>query len=231
VPGSAFGLGALVLFAVFTLNAIEAEFKTSSASTAGSERPPAAVSGPSNFWSITFGMLIGLVLSALIVGALIMPPAYLGMWLMSKEPLGLRIERALHPGEQWVALAGKERDASEAVKRSSAELVELRTRLGSAEAALAKAQDELGKATSNTVRGIRIAEKSGSRHANGTVYIGVKFSYEGHCYMSASSDKVDAIEKDLQPGEAVSLISSTGKYRVILTSLDGRSCTFDLVKD
>src|SRR5262249_17038238 len=101
------------------------------------------------------------------------------------------------------------------------------------ETALKKSQDDLGTATSNTARGLRINPDNGSRHAYGTIYIGVTTaaSNYGWCETYVSSDKVDDTHKLLHVGEAISLTSSRGKYRIVLTRVDSRDCTFDLVKD
>ena len=94
--------------------------------------------------------------------------------------------------------------------------------------------DELARAATNTVRGIKIEKATGSRHANGSVYIGVTLAAVGSyrdCSMQVSSDKVDNITKNLNVGQAVTVLTTRGKYRVVLTAIDGSSCTFDLVKD
>jgi hypothetical protein len=49
--------------------------------------------------------------------------------------------------------------------------------------------------------------------------------------MTASSDKVGASEKQMNTGEAITLQSSHGKYRVVLTALEANYCWFGLVKD
>ncbi len=152
---------------------------------------------------------------------------------MHPDPLSYRIERGLDPGEQWVSLKTKEREVSEGLKRSEAELERLKQRLTEVEAALTKAQGELGIATANTVRGIRVKERTGSRHVNGALYIGVVFAGKSHalCNMHVSSDKVDSIRQYLGVGEAISISAGRGKYRVVLTSFDEQGCVFDLVKD
>jgi len=97
-----------------------------------------------------------------------------------------------------------------------------------------KAGDEL--ATSNATRGIKIKARNSSRQADGTIYIGVEApsAVEGYvwCGMRASSDKVNGTDKKLlRLGEAVTIQSSRGKHRIVLTAIDRDSCTFDLVKD
>ena len=241
VPGAAFGLGALAILAYFAFlvpESIAALFEkddgtetklTSSRSAPTPSTPPP----PTPFWPIVFGTLIGIVISMSVVAAMVMPPAYLGKWLTSSEPLGQRIERALSPGDQWVALSAKEREASDGLKQSTAELKDIKKRLADAEAALAKAQDELGMVTANTISGIRIKNGNGSRHSGGAVYIGVEIAVTsgGFCSVNVSSDKVDRIEKNLHLGEAISIASTKGKFRVVLTSLASGTCVFDLVKD
>jgi hypothetical protein len=241
VPGAAFGLGALAIFAYLAVHvpeSIEALFQKDdkSATKLASSRSastPSMTTAATPFWPVVFGTLIGVVLSVALVAAMVMPPAYLTRWIASAEPVGQRIERGLNPGDQWTALSKKEREASEGVRRNTAELADVKKRLADTEAALAKAQDELGMVTANTVKGIRIAEKSGSRHANGSVYIGVETAVPSgvFCSVNVSSDKVDRIQKNLRPGEAIPIASAKGKFRVVLTGLDSRTCVFDLVKD
>ena len=241
VPGAGFGLGALALLGYLALHmpeGIESLFENDEKSRTNalrSEVSPMA-SGPagvSPFWPIVFGTLIGIVLSASVVAAVVMPPANLGRWLTSSEPLNERVERALNPGDQWIATLAKERVASEGFKQSAAELAEIKKRLTDTEAALAKAQDDLGMTTSNTIRGIQIKARNGSRHADGAVYVGVEVAVPNaaFCDVQVSSDKVDSIKKYLHVGEAIPIDSRKGKFRVVLTSLDSQTCVFDLVKD
>jgi hypothetical protein len=247
VPGSGFGLGVLAVSGVFFLIGLaddrrgemqKALFKNDDDPKGPSGRARSCINCQCDglvtaSWRNCLGVLIGIVLTASVVAAVIMPPAYVLKWASAPEPLGQRIERALNPGDQWVALQSKERDASERLRRSQAELASANKRLAEAETALAKARDELGASTSNTVRGIRISSGNGSRHANGAIYVGLLFTNgsSGSCFIQASSDKVDSIRGDLKAGQAISILSSQGKYRLVVTSLGERDCTFDLVKD
>jgi hypothetical protein len=230
VPGAGFALVVLVLVAWGT--AASDWFEQKDDGPKGKTVPKEVqVERGSTVLSVLLGVLIGVVLTMSAVAAMIMPPAYVLRWASATEPLNERIERALNPGDQWSALRAKERDESDRLTRSEAELASANKRVADAETALAKARDELGAATSNTVRGIKIKEHEGSRHANGAIYIGVSGAFGYHCIAHASSDKVDDIAKDLHAGEAISLLSSRGKYRVVLIAADSSSCTFDLVKD
>lgn len=247
VPGAGFGLGALAFLAYLALHipdTVDALFQKddvskvkSSSSGSGPKTSPASAPAPSStstpFWPIAFGTFIGIVLSVSAVAALVIPPAYLGRWITTTEPLGPRIERALNPGDQWVALSTKEREASADLRKSLAELADVKKRLSDAETALSKAQDELGMASPNTVRGIRISTNNGSRHADGGIYIGVAVPLPSHgtCGVNVSSDKVDGTYESLGIGKAIPIASTKGKYRVVLTKLDSDTCTFDLVKD
>lgn len=183
-------------------------------------QPSLLVSG---FWPIFLGMFLGMTAAASFVASVIMPPAYIEKWIFSPEPLDQRIEMALNPGEQWVTLRQKEREASAEIKR-----------LAGIEAELQKAQDELGKLPSNSVRSVRIKIGSGLRVAGGAIYVGVynTLYWGAICVVNANSDKGDALHiKDVAPGDAISASSSRGKYRIVLTSIESDGCTFDVVKD
>ena len=106
-------------------------------------------------------------------------------------------------------------------------------RLSELDAQLKTAQDELGKLTPNSTRNLRIKVGSGERVAGGAIYIGVSGVPNGNsCSVHVNSDKVDKIEKQyMDPGEAISVSSSRGKYRVILMGFESKNCTFDIVKD
>jgi len=86
--------------------------------------------------------------------------------------------------EDLEALRDKVREVSEALKKTQAELAAANSRLTETESALSKARDELAAATSNTVRGIKIKPLSSSRHANGTIYIGVSEVSDDLCDVS-----------------------------------------------
>jgi hypothetical protein len=194
----------------------------------------AAISGAgATAWTLTFGVVIGVVLMSSMMAAVIMPPAYLLDWTSAREPLADRAERALHPQEHWVALRSRERDASERAIHAESEFADATKRLADAESALSRARDELGTATANTVRGIRINQGTGSRHANGAVYIGVELALpnSGYCITHASSDKADDVAKRLYVGEAISLATSRGRYRVVAMGISPANCTFDLVQE
>jgi hypothetical protein len=218
--------------------------------------PSQQVAASTAAWPLFLGVLIGIVCTMSLVAVVIMPPAYVLEWLSVPEPLGERVERALHPGDQWVTLQAKERDASERLKRREAELASANKRLIESEAAaerlklseaerantnkklieaetaLAKAQDELRVSTSNTVHGIRISDHNSSRLANGTVYVGAfAVRSSGFCETNASSDKADRLSANLHVGQAISVSSSRGKYRIVLTSMGEGACMYDLVKD
>ncbi len=167
-------------------------------------------------------MFIGMAVAASFVASVVMPPAYIEKWIFSAEPLNQRIEMALNPGEQWVALRQKEQEASAENKR-----------LAGIEAELQKAQDELGKLPPNSVRNVRIKIGSGLRVEGGAIYVGVYNTLYGSlCVVNVNSDKGDDVRiKDIAPGEAIPVSSSRGKHRVVLTGFDSESCTFDVVKD
>ena len=144
-----------------------------------------------------------------------------------------RIERALNPGEAWQTLCTHDRETSEALTRSLADLANATKRLSELDAQLTTAQDELGKLPPHSVRGVRIKAGLGSRYAGGTIYIGVSQVYENlhECFVNANSDRVDKLSQYLKTGEAITLTSSRGKYRAALTGVDTEYCTFDIVKD
>jgi hypothetical protein len=180
-----------------------------------------------------FGLLLGVAVASSIVSAVIIPPGYLWPWILSKEPLTGRVERALTPGEAWQTLRTHDREASEALTRGLADLANATKRLSELEAQLKTAQDELGKLPPNSTRNLRIKVSSGDRVAGGAIYIGVSgVPYSISCSVHVNSDKVDKIEQMyMNPGEAISVSSSRGKYRVVLIGLESKSCTFDIVKD
>lgn len=182
---------------------------------------------------VSLGICLGLGLSLAAVSAVLVPPAYLKNWVFHPDGLVDRIRRGLEPGKEFADLKVKERVASEAATRSEAELVLLRKRTADAEAALAKVHDELGIANANTVRSVRINARAGSRHAGGSVYVGVSVPVPSgaRCHVNVSSDKPENKMENLDVGKAVPVQSSKGKYRVVLVGVDSDSCTFDVVKD
>jgi hypothetical protein len=233
VPGSGFGLGALMIVIVFL------SFPAGDTVAGGDDGknlavPKGATSAAGALaWTLTLGVLIGVILTTSLVAAIIMPPAYILSWASASEPLFDRVQRALHPDERWVTQQSRERSASERAVHAEAELADANKRLADAQAALSQARDELGAATSNTVRGIRVTQGAGSRHANGAIYVGLELALpgSGYCITHASSDKVDEIARRLYVGEAISLASSRGTYRIVATGIAPATCTFDLVKD
>lgn len=248
VPGAGFGLGALALMAYIMAHASEAwealfakpeppaSGKTARSSEAGEavDRGPVRPAiGLGAVGLISLGVTLGLGLALATVSAVLVPPAYLKSWVLHPDGLAERIRRGLEPGKEFVELQARERTASEAATRSEAELVLLRKRATDAEMALAKAQDELGIANANSVRSVRIATRNGSRHAGGSVYVGVSVPVPSgaRCHVNVSSDKPESKMENLDVGKAVPVQSSKGKYRVVLVGVDSESCTFDVVKD
>ncbi|MGC2629749.1 MAG: hypothetical protein WA265_07305 [Rhodomicrobium sp.] len=229
-PGASFLLATIGIVALMLLlapfaaiEAFGALFKTEVAeiSSASSRSQPRSVVPA--IWPLLLGVFIGMAVTASFVASVVMPPAYIGKWIFSAEPLSQRIAMALNPGEQWVALRQKEREASAENKR-----------LAGIEAELQKAQDELGKLPPNTPRNVPIKIGSGLRVAGGAIYVGVyNTKYWGSlCVVNVNSDKGDDVRiKDIAPGEAISVLSSRGKHRVVLTAIESDSCTFDIVKD
>src|SRR5262245_11594140 len=139
--------------------------------------------------------------------------------------------------EQLTALREVLREATEVLKRTQTELayansrlMEIEKRLADTESALSK---EKGEPASNIVQGIKIKMLDSWRNANGTIYIGVKevTPLAALCDVTASSDKVDFADGLLYVSEAIKIETSQGKYRIVVTTLDKDSCTFDLVKD
>jgi hypothetical protein len=228
-PGAAYVLGAMGVIAFFSLYAVGYVpevvgelFKTEAVgtrSTASRPQPPHLVSA---FWPLLLGVFIGMAVAASIVASVIMPPAFIVKWIFSTESLKERIELALNPGEQWLALRQKEREVSAENKR-----------LAGIEAELTKAQDELGKLPQSGARNVRIKIGSGLRVAGGAIYVGVYNTLYGSlCIVNANSDKGDNVQnKHTSPGEAIAVSSSRGNHRVVLTGFDSESCTFDVVKD
>jgi hypothetical protein len=236
VPGAGFGLIALAVLAYIALVAAD-DFPSLFETEKQAPKQSTSTGQLNTSWSglgfFITGCAVGLLLAGALISALVLPPAQWKNWFMHTDSVGDRIARALDPGEQWVSLQNKERTASEALRKTQAELANISKRAVEAEAALGKARDELGAAAPNTVRGIRIKSKSGSRHANGAVYIGVQFAPRGdrECWTTISSDKVDTQNQRIVIGTAATIMTSKGKYRVVLVALDEDSCTFDLVKD
>jgi hypothetical protein len=233
VPGAVFGLGVLVAIFIVVMHAPDA------LTYLLEETPPKKVlsaaqiesNSRSTFGAFFGGALVGLLLSLLAVSALIIPPGVLLRWVQHSESIADRVNLALNPGEEWVLLKNSERMANQNLKRLRAELDQATRKLTDAERALEKAQDELGSMTSNTVRGIKVREKSASRHANGSIYIGVVSANLSSCVVRVSSDKAD-IEERVGPGKSIAIKTSKGQYRVVLTRADSYSeCVFDLVKD
>jgi hypothetical protein len=189
VPGAGFGLIALAFVAYIALHAPEAWEALFEADTQSPKKPtPALAPAPSlsGLGFFTAGVLIGLLLSAAVIAAFVLPPAYWKAWLLHPDAINDRATRALSPCEQWVALQEREKTASGSLKKAQAELAELTKRATEVEVALEKARDDLGTLSPNTVRGIQIKSGNGSRHANGAVYIAVNFSnpYENSCRAS-----------------------------------------------
>jgi len=245
VPGAWEALEALFFSAAFTFwpmwlfvigGVRDWLFKSAETNTAVSTfsaptpRPRGAVSA---FWPLLSGLLFGIIVAGPIISAIIIPPGYLWSWIISKETLADRIERALNPGEAWQTLRTHDRETSEALTRSLADLANATKRLSELDAQLTTAQDELGKLPPHSVRGVRIKAGLGSRYAGGTIYIGVSQVYENlhECFVNANSDRVDKLSQYLKTGEAITLTSSRGKYRAALTGVDTEYCTFDIVKD
>jgi hypothetical protein len=253
VPGAGFGLAALGLVMYFSLFASEhvgllfenPDTKTDPGKKVVPEKPPSKKVVPEEptiplsatlalSVSVLVGMLLGVFITALVVSVLLIPPSHLKQWILHPDPLHERVERALNPGEQWNSLREREREAAITLKATQLELAVAAKRVSETEASLSKAQDELATQVANIVRAIKIKKSTGSRHANGAIYIGVSVAAVGSykdCSMHVSSDKVDNITKNLNVGEGVTVLTMRGKYRVILTAIDGNSCTFDLVKD
>lgn len=231
VPGAGFALGALGIVFYIGMFTADALFEASSEKVTATKAVPRTP--PSGLGHIALGCLLGLLVSLAAVSSVIMPPASLREWVFHREPLHERVLRAMNPNKEWADLVTREREARQQQSKLQAENAALSKRATDAEAALSNALDELGAATSNTVRGIVVKQKSGSRHANGLVYIGVDFtvSTPAKCYSIASSDKVDSTTKGLQPGEAIKLSTSKGPYRVVLIGIADSSCTFDLVRE
>ncbi|MGO9174038.1 MAG: hypothetical protein ACLP7P_19030 [Rhodomicrobium sp.] len=245
VPGAWEALEALFFSAAFSLwpillFAIEQSrdwfFKSADTKTAVSTpsapapRPRGAVSA---FWQLISGLLLGIVVAGSIVSAVIIPPGYLWSWLMSKETLADRIERALKPGETWQTLRTHDRETSEALTRSLADLDNATKRLSELDAQLKTAQDELNKLPQSAARGIQLSEGAGQRSAGGTVYFGVSNAYANihKCWVNANTDKGEQKSTIMEVGQAIDIASSRGKYRIVLTSVAAKSCSFDLVKD
>jgi hypothetical protein len=232
VPGAGFALGALGFAFYIGLHGADELFKPSTDKVADSEPYPR--SPPSGLGHIALGCLLGLLISLAGVSAVIVPPTSLREWVMHRDPLHERVARAINPNKEWADLVIRERTARAASAKLEAENTALTKRTTDAEAALSKAQDELGSTVPNTVRAIVVKAKSGSRHANGLIYIGVQHSNtlsEASCFMIGSSDKMDSAPKLLKTGEAIKLATSKGTYRVILVDVAPHTCTFDLVKD
>lgn len=184
-------------------------------------RPRGAVSA---FWPLISGLLLGIIVAASMVSAVVIPPGYLAAWIMSKEPLSERIERALNPSEAWQNLRTRERDSAEALKRSLAEVADLEKRLSGTDA---------NKQDQNYFRGIQLKEGEGQRGGGGTFYFGVSRIYSAlhDCEVNANSDKTNKIFKQLDVGQAINITSSRGNYRIIVTAQNANMCTFDVVKD
>jgi len=233
VAGSAFGLGALMIVVIFLSFPARDTFAEDDGGKNLAAAKGAISAAGAMAWTLTLGVLIGAILTTSLVAAMIMPPAYILNWASASEPLADRVQRALYPDQHWATLRSREREASERAIRAEAELADANKQLADAQAALGRARDELGAATSNTVRGIRVNQGAGSRHANGAIYVGLELALpgSGYCITHASSDKVDEIARRLYIGEAISLSSSRGTYRIVATGIAPANCTFDLVKD
>ena len=233
VPGAGLGLTALLFVFYAGMHGLESApsmFQNVGASGRDIPNLP-AVSRPLSFQAFALGALLGFLVSLLAVSALLVPPAYLQRWVMDPESLRVRIERGLSPGDQWVALQDKESSEGETLKKTQAELAVANARLADAEAALSKARDEIGAATSNSVPGIHVKYREGSRHVNGAIYIGVTALVNQSCGTNVSSDSTPGINSWLDPGQAIIVPSGKGKYRVTLVGHDDSGCTYDLIKD
>ncbi len=231
IPGAGFALGAVGFLLYFgMLGGGVFLFEPDNDQPASPKAAPRAK--PSGLGHIALGSLLGLLVSLAGISAVVVPPASLREWVMHRDPLHERVARALNPNKEWADLVVRERDALQMQSKLQAENTALSKRATDAETALSKVQDELGTATSNTVRGILVKRGTGSRHANGLVYIGYRVSYpSGSCPATVSSDKTDSIERELKPGEAIRVQTSRGLYRVVLVGLADGTCTFDLVKE
>src|SRR5262249_55915038 len=129
------------------------------------------------------------------------------------------------------------REATEALKKTQAELAnansrltEIEKRLTEAESALRKERSELN---SNT-HSIKIKMQNSWRHANGIIYVGVEDldPDPAFCNVVGSSDTVDSTNsRFLSLAEALTIPSSQGKHRLVLRAVEKDSCTFDLIKD
>jgi hypothetical protein len=201
-----------------------------STARAPSPRPRGAVSA---FWPVISGLLLGIIVAGSIVFAVIMPPGYLWPWIMTKETLADRIERALQPSEAWQTLRTHDRETSEALTRSLADLANATNRLSELDAQLKTAQDELNKLPQSAARGIHLNEGTGQRSAGGTVYFGVSDAWQNihKSGVNANTDKGEQKYTIVTVGEAISIASMRGKYRIVLTGVAAKCCTFDLVKD
>lgn len=235
IPGAGFALGAIAIMFYIALHVPDAITDLFVADTSN-KRQAKQLAVPERslgLQHLAFGVLLGLLLALAAVSAVVVPPSNLRAWVMHPDPLDERIRRAIDPSKEWTDLVIRERDARQALTKLQAETTALSKRAEYAEAELTKALDELGSATSNTVRAIAVKTKTGSRHANGLVYIGVDWTYmtESKCYMTASSDTVDSSPKGLKPGEALKLSTGQGSYRIILVGVSGTGCVFDLVKE
>lgn len=235
IPGAGFALGAIAIMFYFALHVPDAfaELFDNRDSTSGKAKEPSASSRPQGLGHLALGAILGVLLSLAAVSAVVVPPSSILTWVMHPDPLDERVRRAIDPSKEWIDLVARERDAQRALIQFQAENAALSKRAEDAEVALAKAMDELGSAASNTVRAIAVNTKSGSRHANGLIYIGVDWTYmtESKCYMMASSDKVDSSPKGLKPGEALKLPTGQGSYRIVLVGVSATGCVFDLVKE
>ena len=176
------------------------------------------------FWPLISGLILGIIIAASMVSAVIIPPGYLSAWIMSKESLSERIERGLNPSEAWQNLRTRERDTAETLKRTLAEIADLEKRVSGTDA---------NKQDQNYFRGIQLKEGEGQRGGGGTFYFGVSRIYSSlhDCEVNANSDKTNKVFKQLDVGQAINITSSRGNYRIVLTAQNANICTFDVVKD
>lgn len=236
IPGAGFALGAICIMFYISMHAPDmlSELFEHKDPLASPTQQAAQRLRPTGLGHIAFGFLVGVLLASALVLSFIMPPAYLRAWIMHPDALIERVRRGVDPTKEWSDLLSKQREAQLLVSKLANENADLSKRASEAEAELAKARDELAIASPNTVRGILINAKTGSRHAGGLIYIGVEFSVtssDAGCYMIGSSDKTDIARKKLSPGEALRMATSKGAYRIVLVGVGERSCTFDLVKE
>lgn len=234
VPGASFGLGALLIMAYFSAHVPEAwegmfqkpeagsaaKKGKGSATTESAPPPPVIVRWTfSSLGTLALGVLLGFGVAAGLVAGVMMPPAYWKAWVLHPDAIAERVRRGLNPGEEFVALRSRGREAGEAYHRRDAEARAASQRAADLETALAKAQSELGSFQSGVFKDISLESNKGSRYMAGSVYIGVETAVptSSFCAVNVSSDKTDKISKNLHIGESLPVQSSKGKFRFVLT--------------